>query len=47
MATVTFDDYLAEQLRDDDFKKSFLNEKRELDKEVALMVTCGENEVSD
>lgn len=47
MATVTFDNYLAEQLRDDNFKKNFLNEKRKLDKEVALMAARGENKVSD
>lgn len=47
MATVKFDDYLTEQLRDDNFKKNFLNEKRKLDKEVALMVARGENRVSD
>ena len=34
--TIKFDDYLAEQLKNDDFKKSFLKEKEKLDKQVAL-----------
>lgn len=32
--TVKFDDYLAEQLKDDDFKQGFLKEKEKLDKQV-------------
>ena len=34
--TIKFDDYLAEQLKNDDFKKGFLKEKEKLDKQVAL-----------
>ena len=34
--TIKFDDYLAEQLKNDNFKKSFLKEKEKLDKQVAL-----------
>lgn len=32
--TIKFDDYLAEQLKDADFKQGFLKEKEELDKQV-------------
>lgn len=32
--TIKFDDYLAEQLKDDDFKQGFLKEKEKLDKQV-------------
>ena len=38
MTTVTFDNYLAEKLKDDDFKQGFLKEKRKLDSAVALML---------
>ena len=34
--TIKFDDYLAEQLKNDDFKKGFLKEKEKLDTQVAL-----------
>ena len=34
--TVKFDDYLAEQLKDDDFKQGFLKEKEKLEKQVTL-----------
>lgn len=34
--TIKFDDYLAEQLKNDDFKQVFLKEKEKLDKQVAL-----------
>lgn len=33
---VKFDDYLAEQLKNDDFKQGFLKEKEKLEKQVAL-----------
>lgn len=38
IATIKFDDYLAEQLKDDDFKQGFLKEKKKLDSAVALML---------
>lgn len=34
--TIKFDDYLAEQLKSEDFKKNFLKEKEKLEKQVAL-----------
>lgn len=34
--TIKFDDYLADQLKNDDFKKNFLKEKEKLEKQVAL-----------
>lgn len=34
--TIKFDDYLAEQLKNDDFKQVFLKEKEKLDKQIAL-----------
>ena len=34
--TIKFDDYLAEQLKIEDFKKNFLKEKEKLEKQVAL-----------
>lgn len=37
--TVKFDDYLAEQLKNDDFKQGFLKEKEKLEKQVALYQT--------
>lgn len=37
--TIKFDDYLAEQLKNDDFKQGFLKEKEKLEKQVALYQT--------
>lgn len=36
---VKFDDYFAEQLKNDDFKQGFLKEKEKLEKQVALYQT--------
>lgn len=38
MTTVKFDDYLAEQLKDEEFKKKYLQEKKRMDNAVALML---------
>lgn len=37
--TIKFDDYLAEQLKNDDFKQGFLKEKEKLEKQVTLYQT--------
>lgn len=37
MATLKFDDYMKEQLNNDSFKKSFLEEKKKLDSALLLL----------
>lgn len=38
MTTVKFDDILAEELKNEEFKKAFLQEKKRMDNAVALML---------
>ncbi|EHI74098.1 HTH-type transcriptional regulator [Streptococcus criceti] len=38
MTTVKFDDFLAEQLKDEKFQKKYLQEKKRMDNAVALML---------